>query len=105
MRFLADESCDFAIVRALRDAGHDVMAVAENHAGAEDIVVAELAGRGGVRDRLLPVSARVAEIFGRMLKLDDEGYIFPTTAGAKQIDLSTLSNAVSEIARGRAWHS
>jgi hypothetical protein len=24
MRFLADESCDFGIVRALRDAGHDV---------------------------------------------------------------------------------
>jgi len=29
MRFLADESCDFAIVRALRAAGHDVVAVSE----------------------------------------------------------------------------
>jgi hypothetical protein len=29
MRFLADESCDFAVVRALRAAGHDVLAVAE----------------------------------------------------------------------------
>jgi predicted nuclease of predicted toxin-antitoxin system len=29
MRFLADESCDFAVVRALRAAGHDVIAVAE----------------------------------------------------------------------------
>jgi hypothetical protein len=26
MRFLADESCDFAVVRALRTAGHDVQA-------------------------------------------------------------------------------
>ena len=29
MRFLADESCDFAAVRALRTAGHDVLAVSE----------------------------------------------------------------------------
>jgi hypothetical protein len=25
MLFLADESCDFAVVRALRDGGHDVL--------------------------------------------------------------------------------
>ena len=29
LRFLADESCDFAIVRALREYGHDVFAVSE----------------------------------------------------------------------------
>lgn len=29
MRFLADESCDFAVVRVLRTAGHDVLAVSE----------------------------------------------------------------------------
>ena len=29
MRFLADESCDFAVVRALRSEGHDVLAIAE----------------------------------------------------------------------------
>ena len=29
MRFLADESCDFAVVRALRSAGHDVLPIAE----------------------------------------------------------------------------
>jgi hypothetical protein len=29
MRFLADESCDFRVIRALRAAGHDVMAVIE----------------------------------------------------------------------------
>ncbi len=29
MRFLADESCDFGVVRALREAGHDVIAVSE----------------------------------------------------------------------------
>ena len=29
MRFVADESCDFAVVRALRAYGHDVVAIAE----------------------------------------------------------------------------
>jgi predicted nuclease of predicted toxin-antitoxin system len=29
MRFLTDESCDFAVVRVLREAGHDVSAVSE----------------------------------------------------------------------------
>jgi hypothetical protein len=39
MRFLADESCDFAGVQALRASGHDVAAVAEVARGAEDAVV------------------------------------------------------------------
>jgi sugar phosphate isomerase/epimerase len=29
LRFLADESCDFAVVRALRAKGYDVLAVSE----------------------------------------------------------------------------
>ena len=45
MHFLADESCDFVIVRALRAAGHDVKAVAEVASGAMDDVVLELASR------------------------------------------------------------
>ncbi len=47
MRFLADESCDFSIVRALRAAGHDVVAVREVALGADDDVVLELAVREG----------------------------------------------------------
>jgi predicted nuclease of predicted toxin-antitoxin system len=39
MRFLADESCDFAVVRALRANGHDVIAVAEVAARTEDAEV------------------------------------------------------------------
>ena len=38
MRFLADESCDFAVVTALRKAGHDVTAIAELNPGVEDEV-------------------------------------------------------------------
>ena len=39
MRFLADESCDFAVVRALRAAGHDVVAIAEIAPRADDEIV------------------------------------------------------------------
>ena len=44
MRFLADESCDFAVVRALRAAGHEVVAVAEGALrGSSDVEVIALA--------------------------------------------------------------
>ena len=43
MRFLADESCDFAVVRALRTEGFDVLSIAEASAGADDQRVIELA--------------------------------------------------------------
>jgi predicted nuclease of predicted toxin-antitoxin system len=43
VRFLADESCDFAVVTALREAGHDVTAVAEINPGVADEVVLALA--------------------------------------------------------------
>ncbi len=45
MEFLADESCDFAVVRALRAAGHDVLAVVETARGAKDEIVIALARR------------------------------------------------------------
>jgi predicted nuclease of predicted toxin-antitoxin system len=45
LRFLADESCDFAVVRALRSAGHDVVAVAEISPGAEDAQILHLASQ------------------------------------------------------------
>lgn len=47
MRFLADESCDFAVIRALRTADHDVLAVAEVAAGAKDVAVIVMARESG----------------------------------------------------------
>lgn len=39
MRFLADESCDFAVVRALRAAGHDVLTARDvKPGGAKDLI-------------------------------------------------------------------
>lgn len=43
MRFLADESCDFAAVRALRAEGHDVLAVSEMQQRSIDREFLELA--------------------------------------------------------------
>jgi predicted nuclease of predicted toxin-antitoxin system len=45
MRFLADESCDFAVVRALRASGYDITAVSEITPRAEDSNVISLAVR------------------------------------------------------------
>ncbi|HEV8715841.1 MAG TPA: DUF5615 family PIN-like protein [Candidatus Binatia bacterium] len=45
MRFLADESCDFAVIRALRNAGHDVTAILEVSPQAEDASIIDLAVR------------------------------------------------------------
>ena len=47
MHFLADESCDFSVVRALRSADHDVVAIAEVSPREEDDAVMERAARGG----------------------------------------------------------
>jgi len=43
MRFLADESCDSIIIKTLREAGHDVLAVGEINPRAEDSEVLALA--------------------------------------------------------------
>ncbi len=45
MRFLTDESCDFAVIHALRANGHDVIAVSEATPRAEDSEVIRLAVR------------------------------------------------------------
>ena len=50
MKFLADESCDFAVVRLLRNAGHDVVAIAESLPAALDIEVLKLSVQ---EDRIL----------------------------------------------------
>ena len=45
MNFLADESCAAPVIQALREAGHDVLAIAEIAAGASDDQVLERAVR------------------------------------------------------------
>ncbi|MFP4686908.1 MAG: DUF5615 family PIN-like protein [bacterium] len=47
LEFLIDESCDAIIVRQLRDAGYDVLYVAEDSAGLPDEKVAQKAFKTG----------------------------------------------------------
>lgn len=64
MRFLADESCDFAVVRSLRAAGHDVLAIGELSPRLEDPAVLALAVR---EDRVLLTEDKD---FGRLVYAD-----------------------------------
>jgi predicted nuclease of predicted toxin-antitoxin system len=45
LRFLADESCDFAVVRALRAEGYDVLAVSEVMRRSDDRELIDQANR------------------------------------------------------------
>ncbi|MBW1778416.1 MAG: DUF5615 family PIN-like protein [Deltaproteobacteria bacterium] len=45
LRFLADESCDFAVVRGLRSAGFDVTAIVEEGPGMTDSAVLKSAAK------------------------------------------------------------
>lgn len=84
MRFLADESCDFIVVRALRFAGHDVLSVAESARGATDPVVLGLAREQG---RVLLTEDKD---FGRLVYATGQGSLgvvlfrFPARARATQ---------------------
>ncbi len=47
MRFLADECCDYAAVRALREAGHEVQTISETAPESDDGQVMDLAASQG----------------------------------------------------------
>jgi predicted nuclease of predicted toxin-antitoxin system len=66
MKFIADESCDFVVVRALQAAGHDVVAVARVMRGADDQAVIDYAGR---EERVLLTEDKD---FGQLFFLDSK---------------------------------
>ncbi len=47
LKFLADESCDFAIVRSLRAAAYDVQAILEIASGESDVNIINMAVSSG----------------------------------------------------------
>ena len=89
IRFLADESCDFGVVHALRRAGYDVLCISENTPRAEDSEVIGLALR---EERILLTEHKD---FGRLVyshgqeTLDVIFLRFPTFA-RKQISRDVL---------------
>ncbi len=94
MRFLADESCDFAVVRALRGAGHDVVAIAEVAPRADDEWVIDMAVQEG---RLLLTEDRD---FGQLVYAaghESSGVIFLRfPAGARARIADEVLSLVSE---------
>ena len=98
MRFLADESCDFAVVRALRAAGHDIAAVADISPQADDETVMDLA----VRDERLLITED--KDFGQLVYANARasgGVVFlrfPAKARA------AMAKAVVELVRRRGDH-
>ena len=66
MRFLADASCDFAVVRALRGAGHDTRSVQEERPTATD---REVAAWATADDRILVAEDRD---FGHLVHVSAE---------------------------------
>ncbi len=95
MRFLADESCDFIVVRTLREAAHDVVSVAESFQGAQDDVLIEIALR---EERIfLTEDKDFGElVFAHQRKCGGVIFIrFPSKARSK------LSKAILELVRGQ----
>lgn len=92
MRFLTDENCDFAIVRALRDAGHDVTTIKDTAPGASDETVIRMTLD---EDRILVTEDRD---FGRLVfasGMDSLGVLylrFP--ASARQTMVDTVADLV-----------
>lgn len=95
MRFLADESCDFAVVTALRAVGHDVTAIVEINPGAEDDVVLGAP----------PALGR----FGMSFEADFLAFVAATEKAQKELDSFLSQFFVGEVVkpsgRGRtaAW--
>ena len=96
MQFLADECCDFAVVRALGAEGHDVVAVNESQHRSVDQEVLKLALSG---NRILLTEDKD---FGWLVyagRMDSPGVIlirFPANAR------STLAHAVGTLVREHA---
>jgi predicted nuclease of predicted toxin-antitoxin system len=95
VRFLADESCDFGVVRALRNAGHDVRAVVEDAPGATD---AEVAADAAADGRVLLTEDKD---FGRLVFSGagpGEGVVFIRFPGnARQALAESMVEAVDKL--------
>jgi predicted nuclease of predicted toxin-antitoxin system len=96
MRFLADECCDFAIVRTLREHGHDVLAVGEFQRRSVDKDVMELSL---TEDRILLTEDKDFGWLVFAAKMDSPGVIlirFP--AAARNLLAESVLGLVSEYA-------
>jgi predicted nuclease of predicted toxin-antitoxin system len=86
IRFLADESCDFAVVRALRSEGYDVLAISERGSRSID---SELLEQAAIENRILVTEDKD---FGRLVYSDED-------ASAGVLLIRFPGNARSKLAK------
>jgi predicted nuclease of predicted toxin-antitoxin system len=95
MRFLADENCDFAVVRALRSAGHDVVAVSEFQQRSIDTQVIEKAYE---EDRILLTEDKDFGWLVFVARMGNPGVIlFRFPASARSTLAATTLRLVTEL--------
>jgi len=91
VRFLADESCDFVVVKTLRTSGYDVSAIVEIAAGADDEAVLAMARTDA---RIVLTEDKDFGNLARLGRSEDAGVIlirFPADAR------SALSRAIVDL--------
>jgi len=95
MQFLADESCDFIVVRALRAAGHDVLAVSEFQQRSIDRQLMEAAF---TERRILITEDKDFGWLAYVAHLDNPGVILIRFPGAARLALAeTVTRMVREL--------
>ncbi len=93
LRFLADESCDFAVVRALRAEGHDVVAVSEATQRSDD---RELISQSARENRILITEDKDFGWLVFVSHADSAGVILIRFPGSAR---TTLVQTISQLVR------
>lgn len=93
--FLADENCDFSVVRALRSAGYDVLAVAEIAPQAPDHDVIDLAVRDG--RVLLTEDKDFGQLVYAELRRSSGVILIRFPASERDVLPATILDAVTEL--------
>ncbi len=101
VRFLADECCDFAVVKALREAGFEVQTVSDLHPQASDAEVIRLA----LKEKFILLTED--KDFGQLVYSHGQKFLgvvllrFPSAA-AKQVarDVVRLVNKLGDTLAG-----
>ena len=102
LRFLADESCDFAIVRALRADGYDVLAASEVMQRSDDRELIDLAHR---ERRILLTEDKDFGWLVHVSQVDTAGVVLIRFPGNARQALSNAIRRLMQEQGGRLAHS
>ena len=91
LSFLADESCDFGVVRALRAEGHNVLAVADMMSRSDDRELIDFAAN---EERILITEDKDFGWLVQVARAKSNGVIFIRFPGNRRGDVATIVCAV-----------